>query len=51
MSLFDSLGAYDNLDEPTPFLNHKSVIYGFIITFLVSKQNETFTTQVRTARR
>lgn len=37
MSLFDTIGTYDNLDEPTPFFNNKSVIYGFIITFLVSK--------------
>lgn len=37
MSLFQSIGTFDNLDEPTPFMNKKPVIYGFVITFLVSR--------------
>lgn len=37
MSLFQSIGTFDNLDEPTPFMNNKNVIYGFVITFLVSR--------------
>lgn len=39
MSLFDTIGTYDNLDEPTPLLNHKSVTYGFIIAFLVRQDS------------
>ncbi|PSR88581.1 hypothetical protein BD289DRAFT_498805, partial [Coniella lustricola] len=34
MSLFQSIGSYDNLDEPTPFFAKKAAIYGFVITFL-----------------
>ncbi|KAF3765022.1 hypothetical protein M406DRAFT_331336 [Cryphonectria parasitica EP155] len=35
MSLFQSIGSYDNLDEPTPFFNTKSAVYGFMITLLL----------------
>lgn len=35
MSLYASVGSYDNLDEPTPFFNNKDAGYGFVITFLV----------------
>lgn len=37
MSLFESVGSYDNLDEPTPFFNNRAAAYGFVITFLVSQ--------------
>lgn len=40
MSLFQSLGSYDNLDEPEPFFNNKAAIYGFVITFLVRETAE-----------
>lgn len=36
MSLYASVGSYDNLDEPTPFFNDRAAGYGFVITFLVS---------------
>lgn len=36
MSLYAAVGSYDNLDEPSPFFNHKAAAYGFVITFLVS---------------
>lgn len=35
MSLYASVGSYDNLDEPTPFFNNRAAGYGFVITFLV----------------
>lgn len=35
MSLFQSVGTFDNLDEATPFFNNKAAVYGFVITFLV----------------
>lgn len=35
MSLFSSVGLYDNLDDPEPFFNRKAAIFGFIIPFLV----------------
>lgn len=37
MSLYASVGSYDNLDESTPFFNNRAAGYGFVITFLVSK--------------
>lgn len=35
MSLYASVGSYDNLDEPTPFFNNRAAGYGFVIAFLV----------------
>lgn len=37
-TLFDLIGSVDNLDEPLPFFDKKSVIYGVVITCLVSSQ-------------
>ncbi|KAJ4386469.1 hypothetical protein N0V93_009365 [Gnomoniopsis smithogilvyi] len=34
MSLYASVGSYDNLNEPTPFFNNRAAGYGFVITFL-----------------
>lgn len=35
MSLYQSIGTIDNLDESTPFFNNKAAVYGFVITLLV----------------
>lgn len=36
-TLNELIGSYDNLDEPIPWINEKSTIYGLIIPILVSK--------------
>lgn len=36
MSLYASVGSYDNLNEEKPFFNEKAAAFGFVITFLVS---------------
>lgn len=34
-TLNELLGSYDNLDEPIPWMNQKSSIYGLVISCLV----------------
>lgn len=36
-TLNELIGSYDNLNEPTPWINERSTIYGLIIPTLVSK--------------
>lgn len=38
-TIYSLFNATDNLDDPVPPLNHKSVAYGFVITFLVRFTN------------
>lgn len=35
-SLIDLLGVYDNSEEPMPMWNHRSVMLGIPISFIVS---------------